>query len=316
MIKNVNLFSVKYTIIIKKGAFMTVKFRRYKFLADFDKVNNYLTDVFNLETLNGYLLPQYFEYAHTHPLFNFKSAHRFGLWEDGNGLIGIACYDMYPGECFISVKNSFNSLLPEMISYSEENLSEKNNGKISLAISITDKEIEKKKALEIHGYTKIRSEPVTVFSYENQFPHQILPEGFSVISLEDENDFKKIHDCLWYGFDHGPEPDPDNDIESRILAQSGPNFRKDLTTIIKAPNGEYACFAGMWFDKKNNYAYLEPLATVPKYRGMGLATVALIEGMKKTKELGAKYCFGGTGEFYKNFGFKAIANRELCKKEW
>jgi len=111
---------------------MSVKFRRYKLLADFEKVNKYLTDVFNMETLNGYLLPQYFEYAHTHPLFSFKLAHRFGLWEDENELVGFACYDMYPGECFISVKNGFNSLLPEMINYSEEYLSERNNGKTSL----------------------------------------------------------------------------------------------------------------------------------------------------------------------------------------
>jgi len=171
---------------------MSVKFRPYKLLADFDKVNKYLTDVFNMETLNGYLLPQYFEYAHTHPLFNFKLAHRFGLWEDENELIGIACYDMYPGECFISVNNNFKSLLPEMISYSEEYLSEKNNGKTSLAISVIDKEIDKKDLLKKSGYEKTHSEPVTVFSYDKPFPHQIIPKGFSVISLEDENDFKKM----------------------------------------------------------------------------------------------------------------------------
>ena len=295
---------------------MSVKFRNYKLLADFDKVIKYLTDVFNIETLNGYLLPQYFEYAHTHPLFNFKLAHRFGLWKNENELVGIACYDMYPGECFISAGNGFNSLLPEMISYSEEYLSEKDNGKTSLAISIIDKETEKKELLAKSGYKRVHSEPVIVFSYENPFPNQSLPEGFSVISLEDENDFNKINDCLWYGFDHGPEPDPDNDIDGRMLAQSGPNFRKDLTTIIKAPNGEYACFAGMWFDRQNNYAYLEPLATVPKYRRMGLAKAAVVEGMKKTKKLGATFCFGGTGEFYHSIGFKEIANRELWKREW
>ena len=295
---------------------MNITQKSYKLLGDFNKVHKYLTDVYNIETLNGYLLPQYFEYAHTHPSFNYKLAHRFGLWEYENELIGIACYDMYPGECLISVKNSFNSLLPEMISYSEEYLSEKSDEKTSLSISIVDKEIEKKELLKKSGYTKTHSESVTLFSYEEPFPHQILSEGFSVISLEDENDFKKINDCLWYGFDHGPEPDPDNDIDCRILMQSGPNFRKDLTTIIKAPNGEYACFAGMWLDKQNNYAYLEPLATVPKYRHMGLATAALVEGMKKTKELGAKYCFGGAGEFYKSIGFKVIANRELWKREW
>jgi len=43
------------------------------------------------------------------------------------------------------------------------------------------------------------------------------------------------------------------------------------------------------------------------------AKIALIEGMKKTEKLGAKYCFGGTGDFYKSIGFKEIANRELWK---
>jgi predicted N-acetyltransferase YhbS len=70
----------------------------------------------------------------------------------------------------------------------------------------------------------------------------------------------------------------------------------------------------MWLDEQNKYAYLEPLATIPKYRHMGLATIALTEAMKKTKALGAKYCFGGGGEFYTDIGFDAIMNRELWKK--
>lgn len=290
---------------------MSVKFRRYKILSDFGKVLKYLSEVYNTDTLNGYLLPQFFEYAHTHPAFNYKLAHRIGLWEDDNEIIGIACYEMNIGECFISFKKGYNELLPEMIKYSEENLSDKN----PLSIWIIDKEIEKKNLLEKIGYKKVYATPVTIFNYEKPFPQYSLPNGFSIISLEDENDYKKINDCLWYGFDHGPEPDPDNDLDCRMLMQSGPNFRKDLTIVIKAPNGEYACFAGMWLDKVNNYAYLEPLATVPKYRRLGLATIALVEGMKKTKVLGAKYCFGGEIDYYKKIGFDVIANRELWRKE-
>ena len=89
-----------------------------------------------------------------------------------------------------------------------------------------------------------------------------------------------------------------------------------MTTVIKAPDGDYACFAGMWFDERNNYAYLEPLATVPAYRRMGLAKAALVEAMEKTKELGAAYCFGGVPEFYAALGFAAISQREMWKKEW
>ena len=38
---------------------------------------------------------------------------------------------------------------------------------------------------------------------------------------------------MYRGFDHGDEPN--SDLDCRMLMQSGPNFRKDLTTIIKAP---------------------------------------------------------------------------------
>lgn len=30
-----------------------------------------------------------------------------------------------------------------------------------------------------------------------------------------------------------------------MLMQSSPNFRKDLTTVIKASNGDYACYGGV-----------------------------------------------------------------------
>ena len=125
---------------------------------------------------------------------------------------------------------------------------------------------------------------------------------------------RKINDCLWKGFDHGD--DPDDDLDCRLQMQSGTHFAPELTIIIKAPNGEYACFSGMWYDELNKYAYLEPLATVPEYRGLGLAKTALIEGMNKTKALGAEYCFGGVVEFYEAIGFKTICRRELWAKSW
>ena len=293
---------------------MLVTQRRYKLLADFERVHRFLDDVYNLETLNSHLLPQFFEYAHTHPHFNHKLTHRFGLWEENGELVGIACYEMDIGECFLTVKSVYAFLLSEMLAYAENELSIDKDGNHSLCVWITDKETIKQELLIKNGYQKVQLEPVRIFRYDNPFLDVKLPDGFSVISLEDENDFKKINNCLWKGFDHGDLPD--DDLDCRMHMQSGPNFRKDLTTVINAPNGEYACFAGMWFDDKNNYAYLEPLATIPEYRRMGLATIALTESMRKTKLLGAKYCFGGVPEFYRAIGFETICNRELWKKEW
>lgn len=69
-------------------------------------------------------------------------------------------------------------------------------------------------------------------------------------------------------------------------------------------------------DGVNDYAYLEPLATDPKYRRMGLATIALTEAMKKTQKYGVTYCFGGNREFYQCIGFEVVCHREKWNKVW
>ena len=293
---------------------MSITKRRYKLLTDFTAVHSFLTDIYSLDTLNSYLLPQFFEYAHTHPIFHRELTHRFGLWEDSGKLVGIACYEMNKGESFLVTDCEHTSILPEMLVFAEKELSVANNNKYTLSVWVTDKETDKIALLSKNGYTKVHTQPVRIFSYNKPFLDVKLPSGYTIISLEDENDCKKINECLWKGFNHGDNPD--DDIDGCLLMQSGPNFRRDLTTLIKASNGDYACFAGMWFDETNKYAYLEPLATVPEHRRIGLATIALTEGMKKTKELGATYCFGGVPEFYTAIGFETICRREMWKKEW
>jgi len=74
--------------------------RRYRLLADFNTVHSFLTDIYSLDILNSYLLPQFFEYAHIHPFFNHKLTHRFGLWEDKGKLVSIACYEMELAKSF------------------------------------------------------------------------------------------------------------------------------------------------------------------------------------------------------------------------
>jgi GNAT superfamily N-acetyltransferase len=296
----------------EKGVKTLINRRRYKLLADFEKVSQFLDDNYNLKTLNSYLLRQFFEYAHTHPYFQHKKTHHFGLWEDENKLVALACYEMELGECFLSLREGYNHLLPEMIDYAEEELAAVIDNQKQLNVWTTDSEKEKRELLADKGYKKVYTEPITIFSYDKDFFDLDLPEGYSIFSLEEENDIKKIHSCLWKGFDHGPKPD--NNYDGRLLMQSGPNFRKDLTTVIKAPDGEYACYAGMWFDSQNHYAYLEPLATVPEHRRKGLAKIALTEAMKKTKKLGAKYCFGGIFDFYQAIGFETICLREKWQK--
>jgi hypothetical protein len=293
---------------------MSVKQRKYKLLVDFDKVNKFLSDNYSIKNLNGYLLQPFWECAHTNPFFNHKMTHRFGIWEDDGKIVAIVCYETDLGECLLFAAERYEYLYEEMLKYAEEELSIHCEGKRKLRIWITEKQKVLFNMLVLGNYSMIHKEPISIYRYDNGFKDYILPEGFSIHSLEDENDIKKIHHCLWKGFDHGDKPD--DDLDSRLFMQSGPHFREDLSTVIKAPSGEYVCFLGMRLDEKNHYAYLELLTTVPEYRRLGLASIALTEAMKKSVSFTTTYCFGGSHEFYSAMGFETIGYREAWEKTW
>jgi len=294
-----------------------VKQRRYQMLTDYGRVYDFLAQTYDSSTLNGYLLPAYFEYGHTHRNFNYHLTHHIGLWEAGGAIVGIACYGMYPGQypgqCHLHVRSGFDHILPQMLDWGELELSTVVDDKRHLGVWIVGSEADKRDLLRQRGYAPIDASDVTIFDYAQGFAESRLPTGFELIDGTNV-DYAKLHSCFHRGFE-GTD-DPENNVDGRLHQCLSPHFRHDLMTIATAPNGEYACTLGMWLDEVNKYAYLEPLATAPAYRRLGLAAAALTEAMKKTQKLGAKYCIGSSGAFYYAMGFKVVCKRELWKREW
>ena len=287
--------------------------RRYKILVDFERVHKFLTETYDIQTLNSWLLPQYWEYAHMHSYFEYRKTHHFGIWEDDGNIVGISCFEMNLGDCHMHAHKDYKFLLPELLEWAERELPAIKDGKHTLEVTITDKEPEKRELLKSAGYAMAGTNPNKIFPYDKPFPERKLPDGFSLIIGMDV-DYAKQQLCFWKGFDHGDIPD--YDVDEVAFGDNPPRADTTFMAFAVAPDGEYACGLAMWFDETNKYAYLEPLATIPRYRRMGLATVCLTEAMKKTKELGATYCFVGSREFYTAIGAEIIMNDETWKKEW
>ncbi len=114
-------------------------------------------------------------------------------------------------------------------------------------------------------------------------------------------------DCaLWRGFNHPGEPPPDG-IEGRRKVQSGPHFRHDLAIVVQAPDGAFVAYSGLWFDPVNRLGYVEPVATDPDYRRLGLGTAAVLEGIRRCGELEATAAYIGSNRpFYLAMGFKVL----------
>ena len=97
--------------------------------------------------------------------------------------------------------------------------------------------------------------------------------------------------------------------------QSSPNFRFDLTLVALAPNGDYASYCGMWYDAVNRFGYVEPVATDPDYRRMGLGKAVVTESMKRCGRVGAKVIYVGSGQpFYRSMGFEPLYEHHCWTK--
>jgi predicted N-acetyltransferase YhbS len=71
----------------------------------------------------------------------------------------------------------------------------------------------------------------------------------------------------------------------------------------------------MWYESVNQYAYVEPVATDPDYRRMGLGKAAVLEGIRRCGELGATVAYVGNDLlFYQSIGFKKVYTGECWVK--
>ena len=89
-----------------------------------------------------------------------------------------------------------------------------------------------------------------------------------------------------------------------MTAKSCP-VKSELCILVVAPSGDYASYCGMWYDPATAYALVEPVATDPDYRKLGLGKAAVLEGIRRCGALGATQAYvGSSQQFYYQIGFK------------
>lgn len=121
---------------------------------------------------------------------------------------------------------------------------------------------------------------------------------------------------LWRGFDHGDDVQMSaEEFESRRVMFDTPKARRDLKIAVSAPNGDFAAFCGAFYEPAGQFAYVEPVATDPRYRRLGLGKAAALEGIRRCGALGATVAYVGSDqEFYQAIGFRKVYNNECWVK--
>jgi len=239
---------------------------------DFPTISNFLFSLYQPDNRDGNWLQPMWEYAYTHPWFDEEAVPRIGIWEAKGTIVAVALYELRLGEAFFEIHPAYLHLKPYMLSYAEQNLTGiTDQGKRYLKVYVNESDAPFEHVVRSRGYEKepASHRPMSQFMIPDVFPPILVPDGFRLKSLADDNDLAKIHRALWRGFNHPGEP-PTDGREGPKKMQAGPHFREDLTIVVEAPDGDFVAFGGLWFDPVNKIAYVEPVATVLTTGAKGL----------------------------------------------
>jgi GNAT superfamily N-acetyltransferase len=287
---------------------------------DYQRVSEFLITHHQPGNADGNWLEPAWEYMHSHPALDATQLEKIGLWEDGGEIVAVTNYESRLGEAFFQFHPAYRHLFPAMLDYAEANLTgqSEEDGRRFLRAYINDDAPELQSLVQARGYQKDPhgTRPLYRFDIPDPFPPITLPDGFRLTSLAEACDWAKVHQVMWRGFDHGDDvPMNEEEFDSRRTMFDTPRARRELKIAVAAPNGEFAAFCGMFYEPGKRFAYVEPVATDPRYRRMGLGKAAVLEGIRRCGVLGATVAYVGSDQlFYQAIGFKKVYNSECWVK--
>jgi GNAT superfamily N-acetyltransferase len=295
---------------------MGITRRSYNGPDDYWRIDRFLIEHHQPGNADGNWLEPAWEYMHGHGYLDASSLGKIGIWEDESKIVAVAHYEWHLGEAFFQLHPRYPHLRQEMLEYAEQNLvgRTKEDGRTYLRAYVNDNDEAFGLLVRAHGYAMDAGEarPLAQFAIPDPFPPIFLPEGFRLTSLAEDCDWAKVHRALWRGFNHEGEP-PMNEaeLEDRQRMFDTPKARRDLKIAVEAPSGEFVAFCGMFFEPKGRFAYVEPVATDPDYRRLGLGRAAVLEGIRRCGALGATVAYVGSDQpFYLSIGFEVLYTSE------
>lgn len=238
------------------------------------------------------------EWMYQHPYLDREKLNAIGLWKADGEVVGVAIYDLFLGEAFCAAQD--NALLPEIVDYAWRSLKDENG----LGIAARDEDAGILTAL---GFAKAEQrETVMCTSLEKPLVYA-LPEGYRVREIHFPEDNMAYQTVIWKGFDHeGDQAELEKMLRNKALP---PNRKPFLCLGVEDTSGEFAAHCTCWYDERTDYAYVEPVCTVPAHRGKGLGTAVVTEALNRCHTLGAARAFVlSDQDFYKRLGFKPYAH--------
>jgi ribosomal protein S18 acetylase RimI-like enzyme len=246
------------------------------------------------------------------------------LWEDENGtLLGFALPD--DGQIVLQIHPAMRGddrLEDAMLAWAEEACRSSATGEAAptLDTDAFDDDAQRLAVLARRGYHRADDGYGFVRFHQpldGSIPAPELPPGFTVRHVV-EADFPErvaLHREVWAG--------------SRVTVDSYRGMRAvtgylpDLDIVAVAPDGTLASYCICWYDPESRTGLYEPVGTRPAYRGQGIGTAVIREGLRRLQAHGARLAIVHTNStntaairLYESAGFRIVSRdhpyRKMC----
>lgn len=303
-----------------------IRTKQFQWMTDVPAVWDFMVETYAEDRSTGVPAP-FFEYALSSSWLDRNYLFMNRLWLDGDKIVAFAFYEEPCTNVHVNLRPGYEALAEEIVAYGETEMPRFDGEKAFVFFPGQTSLIG---AAQRRGYVLGGEMSEYDFDFDTGALDCPLPEGFHFVDAL-RCDPAKLALCFWKGFGHA-ERAPFENWAAKVPGDGwGPqrSYYGVLGTSVAPPPhatyahnvviadaaGEYACFSGMWWVPENHLAYMEPLCTIPEYRGLGLASAALSAHVRRLRPLGARRMTGGDNPFYRKIGFDREIRWQYWKKE-
>ena len=239
---------------------------------------------------------------------NLRSSDYIFILEDNNEIIGCILPD---GDAiYISIKNGYENLYKEMVSYAEENckpLFKEENGTIDFLVISNDSLKYQKEYLLQNGYTRQKEEDYDNYVYPKEIEVTIdLPDGFKLVYGDEYTNEENKWSACNLGFHPDLEnPNYKNEMSAYNSRKNSSMYKDSFECLVIDLNSKernnVCSYSFVYVDKKSKTAFVEPVSTREKYRHIGIGKAMMHGVVLKCKELGIEKCYVNSYDWRRKF---------------
>ena len=241
-----------------------------------------------------------FEWMVEHPDCDRSLLGTIGLWTEGGRIVGAAIYDMWFGEAFTGVLPGYEALYPDVLTYAYDVLKDD----AGLKIGLPDERAWEIAAAVRAGFSEdTQTETIQRLALDRPQPYA-MPDGLHFVSLDPIKDADALGFLFWQGFDHGEDRVEYERQRPEETPRMRRHFQPQLSVAAAYEDGEPVACCCVWVHPKTAYAYVEPVCTIPSYRGVGAGRAVVLEALNRARSFGAKEAYVISDQvFYQKLGF-------------